>query len=147
MNWNAQPVTELISRGCTPNQFLSYSGYWKSFQDAIYTGQNECSLENSNNTCCDYWEKSFGKNLQALMLIMKYSQPHGKANDAVAETTKDFLTNGLVLENLGFSSINNESGYTVDESDKLRNIRNSLLVSCAYGSSGMYAQYCEPTLS
>ena len=63
---------------------------------------------------------------------MKYSQLSSKANDAVDESTKDFLENNLVLENLGFT---NSSKYSKDESTKLRNIRNSLLVSCAYGSS------------
>ena len=131
-NWNSQAATELISRDCDSELFRSYSGYWKAFQDATYTGQNECSLDDTNNTCCNYWEKSFGSNLQALMLIMKYSQLSSKANNAVDETTKDFLENNLVLENLGFT---NSSVYSKDESAKFRNIRNSVLVSCAYGSS------------
>ena len=131
-NWNSQPATELISRGCDAELFRSYSGYWKSFQDASYTGQNECSLEDSNNTCCNYWEKSFGSNLQALMLVMKYSQLHSKTNDAIEESTKDFLTNHMVLENLGFE---NSTTFSETESAKLKNIRNSLLVSCAYGAT------------
>ena len=64
--WNGQPVTEINSRDCNPNDFASYSGFWKSYKDRAYVGQNECETDDSNK-CCNYWELGLGK----LIFILK----------------------------------------------------------------------------
>ena len=53
-------MTEINSRNCKPKDFASYAGFWKSYQDREYVGQNECELDGSNQ-CCNYWESSFGE--------------------------------------------------------------------------------------
>ncbi len=129
-------MTEVNSRECTANDFASYAGYWKAYQDRSYVGQNECQLDGVTNKCCNYWEKSLASNLKSLMLIMKYSQLHGKSSDAYEEYSKDFIINDLVIKNLGFTT-NQSLVFTDEDFNNLRNLRNSLLVTCALGTKDL----------
>ena len=66
---------------------------------------------------------------------MKYSQIHGKSNDAYSEYSKDFVLDDTIAKSLGFTDGLNSTMTGPDDYLKLRNIRNSMILSCAFGST------------
>ena len=73
---------------CDEKNFPTHSGYWKSYEDRDFEGLHPC--EQQFNPCCHYWSIKFGQNLEAIMLIMKYSQLHGKTTSGDTEYEADF---------------------------------------------------------
>lgn len=140
--WITQPVTEINSRNCRANDFSSYAGFWKAYADRGYVGQNECEL-GTENGCCNYWEISLASSLKAVMLIMKYSQLHGKTGDTYEEYSKDFVVDDLIMKSLGFTNDNASGTFSPDDYTNFRNMRKSLVTSCAFGSTDNLLDFQE----
>jgi hypothetical protein len=64
-----------------------------------------------------------GKNLKSIMLIMKYSQLHGKSNDAYEEYSKDFVVDDFIAKSIGFTNGLNSTMFSTEDYARLRNIR------------------------
>lgn len=70
------------------------------------------------------------------MLIMKYSQLGGKSNYGYEEYSKDFVLDDSVTKTLGFTTENSSQAvFTAEDFDLLRNVRDSIILSCAFGST------------
>ena len=57
--WIGQPVTEINSRNCKPNDFASYAGFWKAYQ-----------VEGANK---EFW--SFSATLFVVKFVTKVGKP------------------------------------------------------------------------
>ena len=54
---------------------------------------------------------------------MKYSQLHGKANDAYEEYSKDFVVDDYIAKAIGFTNGLNSTMFSTEDYARLRNIR------------------------